>query len=201
MSGVTLLRMLDVLRGSVGLGAARRLRSCGADAETLPLNEPSARPAMPGSSSPRFVRSRRDVADCSTPARLSMPTEESKACSADLCRPESGATKEQQKAMARSITSHHSIYFFERRGRLFLAWPGVGLRLAARRSSPWNHAFSPTLTTSGQVTSSPLCSVRVSRLPISGLVARERAQGADNLTISPTSGWKASPTNFYFFIE
>ena len=53
--------------------------------------------------------------------------------------------KEQQKAMARRITSHHSIYFFERRGRLFLAWPGVGLLLAARRSSPWNHAFSPTL--------------------------------------------------------
>ena len=94
--------------------------------------------------------------------------EESKACSADLCRPESGATKEQQKAMARRITSHHSIYFFfGRRGRLLLSWLGVGLRLAVRRSSPWSHAFSPTLTTSGQVTSSPLFSMRASRLPIS----------------------------------
>eukprot|EP00959_Pyramimonas_sp_CCMP1952_P175487 3667346-Pyramimonas_sp.AAC.2 len=129
MSGVTLLRMLDVLR----------VRRCGANAEVPPRSVPSAPPERAGSFSTRS-------------ARLSMQIEESKACSADLCRPESGARKEQQKATARRRTSHHSIYFFGRRGRLLLAWPSVGLRFAVRRlSSPWHHAFS-----------SPLRSVRVS---------------------------------------
>ena len=95
MSGVALLRMLDVLKGSVGLGAARSLRSGGAGAETAS--------AMPGPSS-LLLKS----------PRLSSDTEASKARSADACTPQPGARKEHPKAMAMRSASQQSHIYFRR---------------------------------------------------------------------------------------